>query len=131
MRNAETRSGYVQNDQTLRSARRFGSDLFVFLPSDQCATDRRLFRDTSAPRIGLGWTHQQVRRLFTIGMADLDLGAQADNAIAGCAVLNWLGRGEERAQLADATLEECQRIHGIPQVEVLGRVIATGAGVAE
>ncbi len=42
-----------------------------------------------------------------------------------------LGGGEQRAQLADAALEQRQRVHRVAQVQILDRVVAPGARLTQ
>ena len=102
-----------------------------FLRPTQRAADGRLLGNAAAARVGLGRRHQQVGRFLAVLMANLDLGAQADDAVARGVVFDRLGGGQQRAQLADAALEQRQRVHRVAQVQILGRIVATGAGVSQ
>src|SRR5215207_1464136 len=63
-------------------------------------------------------------------MADLDPGTQTRDAVARM-LLDRLSRRQQRSQLADAAFEQRQGVHGIAEVEILGRVVAACARVAQ
>src|SRR5439155_20501865 len=87
-------SSDVEDDQALGAARRVGGDLFVLLFPDESAADRRLLRDASTTWVGLRWRDQQVGRFFAIGVANLDLGAEANDAVARRTIFDRLGGGQ-------------------------------------
>src|SRR6266851_4746448 len=71
-----------------------GGDLFCLRFPDEGTADRRLLGDASTPRVGLGWRDQQVGRFFAIGVANLDFGAETNDAVARRTIFDRLGGGQ-------------------------------------
>jgi hypothetical protein len=60
-----------------------------------------------------------------------DARPESDDAVARRTVFKWFGGCQQRAQFANANLEQSQRVHRVAEIEVFGRIIATGSSITK